>query len=98
MYLLGNGHYLTTNGGGVHEVDSTTGALIRSTINTGQFRYISEYVSSALRLTLTINFEACSSQDNITVELRNAASFNLIESRTGKGGSGIKRELNFQML
>ena len=96
LYLLGNGHYLTTNGGGVHEVDSTTGALIRSTINTGQFRYISEYVSSALRLTLTINFEACSSQDNITVELRNAASpFNLIESRTGKGGSGIKKRIEF---
>ncbi len=43
-YLLGNGHYLTTNGTGVHEVDSTTGALVRTVVAGANFQYISEYI------------------------------------------------------
>ncbi len=96
VYLLGNGHYLTTNGSGVHEIDSASGNLIRSVLNTGNFQYISEYETAALRLTLTINFEACNEQDSITVELRNSVSpYNLIESKRGMGGKGLKRRIDF---
>jgi len=96
VYLLGNGNYLTTNGAGVHEIDSASGSLVRSVLNAGSFQYISEYLSSAHRLTLTINFEACNEQDSITVELRNAVSpYNLIESSNGMGGKGIKRRIEF---
>ncbi|MBK8383408.1 MAG: hypothetical protein WAU38_05870 [Ignavibacteria bacterium] len=96
VYLLGNGNYLTTNGAGVHEIDSASGSLVRSVLNTGSFQYISEYQTAALRLTLTINFEACNEQDSITVELRSAVSpYNLIDSSKGMGGKGIKRRIDF---
>lgn len=95
-YILGNGNYLTTNGAGVHEIDSASGNLIRSVLNTGNFQYISEYETAALRLTLTINFQSCNEQDSITVELRNSVSpYNLIESKRGMGGKGLKRRIDF---
>lgn len=43
VYRLGNGNYLTTNGTGVHEIDDTTGALVRTIISVTNFQYISEY-------------------------------------------------------
>lgn len=96
IYLLGNGNYLTTNGAGVHEIDSASGSLVRSVLNTGSFQYISQYETAALRLTLTMNFEACNEQDSITVELRSAVSpYNLIESKKGMGGKGLKRRIDF---
>ncbi|MEO6694152.1 MAG: hypothetical protein ABIY50_09900 [Ignavibacteria bacterium] len=96
IYLLGNGNYLTTNGAGAHEIDSSTGALIRTVVGGNSFQYISLYESDNLRLTLTINFEAFSTQDTITAELRSSiAPYNLIESKTGIGGSGSKRRINF---
>ena len=39
-YLLGNGNYLTTYGTGVHEVDSTTGALVRTVVAGANFQYV----------------------------------------------------------
>jgi hypothetical protein len=42
-YLLGNGHYLTTNAAGVHEVDSATGTLIRTISTAANFQYITPY-------------------------------------------------------
>jgi hypothetical protein len=44
VYLLDNGHYLTTNGTGVHELDSTTGSLVRTVVAGANFQYISEYI------------------------------------------------------
>jgi hypothetical protein len=43
VYLLGNGHYLTTNGTGVHEIDSSTGNLIRTVAVASNFQYITPY-------------------------------------------------------
>ena len=43
-YLLGNGHYLTTNATGVHELDSATGSLIRTVVTGANYQYISEYI------------------------------------------------------
>ncbi len=47
-YLLGNGHYLTTNAAGVHEVDSATGTLIRTISTAANFQYITPYNPGAL--------------------------------------------------
>lgn len=43
VYLLGNGHYLVTNAAGVHEIDSSSGALIRTISTAANFQYISYY-------------------------------------------------------
>ena len=47
-YLLGNGRYLVTNGGGVHEIDSTTGSLIRTITTAANLQYITPYNPGAL--------------------------------------------------
>ena len=47
-YLLGNGHYLITNSAGVHELDSTTGTLIRTISTAANFQYITPYNPGAL--------------------------------------------------
>lgn len=45
VFLLDNGHYAVTNSTGLHEIDSTTGALIRTIFNTGDLQYISLYTA-----------------------------------------------------
>jgi hypothetical protein len=42
-YLLGNGHYLTTNASGVHEIDSVSGTLIRTISTAANFQFITPY-------------------------------------------------------
>ncbi len=44
VYLLGNGHYMTTNSTGVHEIDSASGALVRTIVTGANYQYVSEYV------------------------------------------------------
>lgn len=48
VYLLGNGHYLTTNASGVHEIDSANGSLIRTISTAANFQFISPYNPGAL--------------------------------------------------
>lgn len=48
VYLLGNGHYLVTNGAGVHEIDSASGNLIRTITTAANLQYISPYNPGAL--------------------------------------------------
>ncbi|MCB0720901.1 MAG: T9SS type A sorting domain-containing protein [Ignavibacteriae bacterium] len=43
VWQLGNGNFLTTNGSGVHEVDSATGNLVRTIVPGVQSRLISFY-------------------------------------------------------
>ncbi len=43
-YLLGNGRYLTTNSAGVHEIDSASGALVRTIVTGANYQYASEYI------------------------------------------------------
>lgn len=89
VYLLGNGRYVTTNGAGIHEIDSASGALIR-TIATGSMQYIEEYVPSAITMRINFEFEAIDAQDTVTVELRNSSSpYNLVESVRVVGGNNI---------
>jgi hypothetical protein len=40
VYQLGNGNFLTTNAGGIHEIDSTTGNLIRTVLAGTNLQYV----------------------------------------------------------
>jgi len=53
VYQLGNGNILTTNGAGVHELDGTTGALLRTVVSGVSARFISEYDLSIVPVELT---------------------------------------------
>jgi hypothetical protein len=48
VWELGNGNLLTTNGSGVHEINGTTGALVRTVVPGIQARFISPYEETAL--------------------------------------------------
>lgn len=61
-YLLGNGRYLTTNSAGVHEIDSATGALVRTIVTGANYQYASEYIPG---LILSTGYE-----NNISGEFR----------------------------
>jgi hypothetical protein len=43
IYQLPNGNFLTTNAAGIHEVDGTTGALVRTIISGANFQFINVY-------------------------------------------------------
>ncbi len=43
VYVLDNGRYLATNGAGVHEIDSSTGSIIRTVVAGANFQYITLY-------------------------------------------------------
>ena len=94
VYLLQNGNYLTTNGAGVHEIDSATGSLIRTVTTGSNFQFISEV--NSIELTLTLNFEACNAQDTVIAELRHATSpYNVKEYSVGVAGQGTASLLKF---
>ncbi len=96
IYLLGNGHYVTTNGTGVHEIDSGNGSLVRTIVSGTSFQYIDEYRTPTPQLRLTINFEACNSQDTVVVQIRRAVSpYGFIESITGLGGQSVPYVFNY---
>jgi hypothetical protein len=43
IYQLPNGNFLTTNSTGIHEIDDTTGALVRTIMTGANFQYIDVY-------------------------------------------------------
>ena len=47
VYKLGNGNIITTNGAGVHEIDGTTGALVRTIVPGVSGRLVAPYVEAA---------------------------------------------------
>jgi len=55
VYKLGNGNYLTTNGTGAHEIDDTTGALIRTVATASNFQFIDIYNTSGVTNTSNEN-------------------------------------------
>jgi hypothetical protein len=48
VYLLGNGNYMVTNSGGVHEIDSLSGAMIRTIVTGANYQYIDKYIPDGL--------------------------------------------------
>ncbi|HMQ67798.1 MAG TPA: hypothetical protein PKA90_02640 [Ignavibacteria bacterium] len=98
VYLLGNGHYLTTSGTAVYELDSASGSVIRTIVgSTGfSFRFISEYELVEPSLRLTVSLESCPFQKIFNVELRSSSSpYNLIDSSSVLAGSGIASTVTF---
>lgn len=98
VYLLGNGHYLTTSGTAVYELDSANGSIIRSLVTSTNFsfRFISEYELLSPTLRLTFSLESCPSQKMFKVELRNSSSpYNLIDSQTVLAGAGLPGTASF---
>ncbi len=53
VYQLGNGNFLTTNGSGVHEVNGTTGVLVRTIVSGVSGHYISPFDPSVIPVELT---------------------------------------------
>ena len=98
-YLLGNGNYLTTNGAGVHEIDSTTGALVRTVTLGANFQFISELPIATPEFRVNMKFQAINAQDTITVELRNSTSpYTLVESKRTLAGQGLPAVVNFNSI
>lgn len=97
VYMLGNGNYLTTNGGGVHEIDSASGGLVRTIVpGTISMQYIDEYVMNDMTMRVNFEFQAIDAQDTVTVELRDATSpYALVESRTVVGGNSFPSLVTF---
>ena len=52
-YLLPNGNFLTTNGTGILEIDSTSGALVRTIVSGASYQYVSLYDYSIIPVELT---------------------------------------------
>jgi hypothetical protein len=75
VYLLGNGNILTTNGSGVHELNGTTGALIRTVVAGVSGRFISPYDLSIVPVELT-SFSAEVVNNNIVLNWRTATELN----------------------
>lgn len=44
VYQLPSGNFLTTNGAGIHEIDSVTGGLVRTILASASLQYITPYV------------------------------------------------------
>ncbi len=98
-YLLGNGNYLTTNGAGVHEIDSASGALVRTVTAGANFQFISELPISETEFRVNMKFQAINAQDTITVELRNSTSpYALVESHRTLAGQGLPAVVNFSSV
>lgn len=98
VYLLGNGNYLTTSGTAVYELDSASGAIVRSLVTSTNFsfRFISEYNLLSPTLRLTLNLESCPLPQMFKVEIRSSSSpYNLIDSGSVLAGGGLASTVSF---
>ena len=85
VYALGNGNILTTNGAGVHEIDGTTGALIRTIVAGVSGRFISpvdfsiipveltSFVGSTVNGTVVLNWNTATETNNSGFELQRSS-------------------------
>ena len=72
---LGNGNILTTNGAGVHEIDGTTGALLRTVVAGVSGRFIAPIDFSIVPVELT-SFVGSSADGNILLNWATATETN----------------------
>ena len=85
VYVLGNGNVLTTNGAGVHEINATTGALIRTIVPGVSGRFISpmdftiipveltSFVGSAVNGTVVLNWNTATETNNSGFEIQRSS-------------------------
>lgn len=74
-YLLPNGNIITTNGTGIMEVDSTSGALVRTIVAGANYQYVSLYDYSTIPVELT-SFTANSIEDWVVLSWATATETN----------------------
>lgn len=103
---LGNGNYLTTNGGGIHELD-TLGNLVR-TINAGtNMQYInlidfsevipvelSSFTAKIINDVVELNWTTSSEKNNSGFEIQRATANNSWERIAFITGNGTSTEIN----
>ena len=75
VFQLGNGNILTTNGAGVHEIDGTTGALVRTVLAGVSGRFISPIDYSIIPVELT-SFVGSSIDGNVVLNWKTATETN----------------------
>lgn len=75
VYLLPGGTYLVTNSTGLHEIDSTSGALIRTIYSTSNLQYISYVDYSIIPVELT-SFTAKVSGRSVVLNWTTATELN----------------------
>ena len=75
VYELGNGNFLVTNGSGVHEVNGTTGAFIRTVVAGVSGRFISPFDPDAVPVELT-SFKASVNNGSVLLTWETATETN----------------------
>ncbi|MDY0081631.1 MAG: T9SS type A sorting domain-containing protein [Ignavibacteriaceae bacterium] len=75
VYLLPGGTYLVTNNGGLHEIDSTNGTLIRTIYTSSNLQYISYVDYSIIPVELT-SFTAAVSGNSVELNWTTATELN----------------------
>ncbi len=75
VYQLPGGNYLVTNGGGLHEIDGTTGSLIRTIYAASNLQYISLIDFSVIPVELT-SFSAESIGNDVLLKWSTASETN----------------------
>jgi hypothetical protein len=93
VYLLPNGNFITTNGTGIHEIDSTSGALVRTIIAGANYQYVSLYDYTTIPVELT-SFTANVVEGSVVLNWTTA-------TETNNQGFEIQRsadELNFDNI
>jgi hypothetical protein len=75
VYQIPNGNYLVTNGGGLHEIDGTTGTLIRTIYSSSNLQYISLVDYSIVPVELT-SFTADNKGNIVELKWRTATELN----------------------
>jgi hypothetical protein len=75
VYLLPNGNIITTNGTGVHEIDSTSGVLVRTIIAGANYQYVSLYDYTTIPVELT-SFTANVVDENVVLSWATATETN----------------------
>jgi len=75
VYPLGNGNIITTNGSGVHELDGTTGALLRTIVAGVSGRFISPMDFSIIPVELT-SFIGSTVNGNVLLNWKTATEMN----------------------
>lgn len=88
VYLLPNGNFITTNGTGIHEIDSTSGALVRTIVAGASYQYVSLYDYTTIPVELT-SFSASVFDRSVELNWTTATEVNNQGFEVEKSADGI---------
>jgi len=75
-YKLGNGNYLVTNAAGLHEINGTTGANVRTIVSGVSGQYVTAYDRDNIIPVELVNFSANVSNSHVTLNWSTASETN----------------------